>query len=372
LRVALVNLTSGGMSGGYQKYLEIMLPLLVDHPDISSLELASPSGLNYRRDARVPEWCWPDSDPRAGFPLLRSHLTARSPDVVFVPTARMVPTGMPTVVMVRNMEPLVAPFAGNSVRDGIRNLARRFVARSSVRRAARVIAVSPFVRDFVTTTWHIPSDKVGVVPHGVDLRLPSGEHVVPSVAGITGPGVMLFTAGSIRPARGLEDAIYAVEDLRARGITARLVIAGKIAGDTQRYRRSLDETIARRGLSTQVIWAGSLTAAEMAWCFSNCTAFIMTSRVEACPNTALEALSYGAVSVSTSNRPMPETFATGATYYAAGNHAELAARVIDVLGLSSGERAAASLRATQRAHDFDWATTARDTVRQLAIAAGRG
>ena len=64
MHVALVNLTSGGMSGGYKKYLEIMLPLLAADPAISRLELSSPEGLNYRRAASVPEWCWPASDAR--------------------------------------------------------------------------------------------------------------------------------------------------------------------------------------------------------------------------------------------------------------------------------------------------------------------
>lgn len=371
MHVALVNLTSGGMSGGYKKYLEIMLPLLAADPAISRLEVSSPEGLNYRRATRVPEWFWPATDGRSGFAALGEHLRQSAPDVVFVPTARMVQTALPTVVMVRNMEPLVAPFAGNSMRDGIRNVARRFVARSSARRADRVIAVSGFVRDFLVSRWSIASEKIAVVPHGIEAPLPPAQRAMPSATGIEGSGIMLFTAGSIRPARGLEDAIAALELLVARGVRARLVIAGRIAGDTERYRRSLGENIARRGLSDRVVWAGSLSASEMGWCFAHCAAFVMTSRVEACPNTALEALSYGALCVSTSNPPMPETFASAATYYSAGDATALADRLFEVIHLSPDAREAMLRRAEARAHEFVWETTARDTVRQLSLAVAR-
>lgn len=369
MRVALVNLTSGGMSGGYKKYLEIMLPLLAADPAISRLELSSPEGLSYRRDPQVPEWCWPAADARHGFAVLKEHLRRSAPDVVFVPTARMVQTSLPTVVMVRNMEALVAPFAGNSVRNGLRNVARRFVAHSSARRADRVIAVSSFVRDFLLTRWGIASEKIGVVPHGIEAPLPPARRAMPSAPGVEGSGIMLFTAGSIRPSRGLEDAIAALALLVAKGVPARLVIAGNASSDTERYRRLLGENIARRGLSNHVVWAGSLSMSEMGWCFARCAAFVMTSRVEACPNTALEALSYGAPCVSTTNPPMPETFASAATYYPAGDATALADRLFEVIHLSPDAREAMSRRAEARAHEFAWETTARETVRQLSLAA---
>lgn len=368
MRVTLVNLTSGGMSGGYKKYLEIMLPLLAAHPSISRLELASPEGLAFQRDPRVPEWTWPAGDARSGFAALRGHLRERNADVVFIPTARMIRTGLPTVVMVRNMEPLVAPFTGNSLADGIRNVARRLVARSSVRRADRVIAVSDFVHDFLVSAWNIADDKIGVVPHGIEPALPPAQRTMPPALGVLREGAMLFTAGSIRPARGLDDAIGALELLVARAVPAHLVIAGTVSGNAARYRGELGERIARRGLSDRVIWAGELSAPEMGWCFARCTAFVMTSRVEACSNTALEALSYGAPCVATSRRPMPETFETAATYYAAGDAAALAGRIVDVIRMSSGERALASRRAEERSHRFVWAKTAHETVRQLSLA----
>ncbi len=359
------------MSGGYRKYLESILPLLAADPQVSSLELSSPEELDFQGDPQVPHWRWPAGDARAGHAALRAHLRRRAPDVVFVPSARMVQTGLPTVVMVRNMEPLVAPFAGNSPGDGARNLARRLAARSASRRADRVIAVSDFVRDFLMAKWHIGGERIGVVPHGVEAPVPPGERARPAALTAECRGAMLFTAGSVRPARGLEDAIGALALLAARGAPAHLVIAGKVAGDAESYHARLQALVARQGLADRVVWAGSLTAREMGWCFANCAAFVMTSRVEACPNTALEALSYGAPCIATTNRPMPETFESAATYYPAGDAGALAARIADVLAFTPAEREEASRRARSRAGAFTWDATCRDTVRQLALAMRR-
>ena len=41
----------------------------------------------------------------------------------------------------------------------------------------------------------------------------------------------------------------------------------------------------------------------------------MTSRVEACPNIALEAMSHGAFCLAADNPPLPEFFQGAALYY---------------------------------------------------------
>src|SRR5205085_10635944 len=139
------------------------------------------------------------------------ELARLAPDVVFFPTARLVDCGrVPTVVMVRNMEPLTVPFGGNSWRESLRNLVRARAARRACERATRVIAVSDFVRWFVTGRWGLPASRVGRVYHGVTPPDPASEMVPPSLRSVNR---FVFTAGSIRPARGLEDLIRATPAL---------------------------------------------------------------------------------------------------------------------------------------------------------------
>jgi glycosyltransferase involved in cell wall biosynthesis len=369
VRVALVNLTSGGLSGGYKKYLQAVLPLLRTSPFVSNVDIFCPQGMELPSDIGAKCWSWPSNDWVKGYSELRSELRRRAPDVVFIPTARIVKSDFPTVVMVRNMEPLIAPFAGNSAKDVLRNIARRFMARMSSRQADRVIAVSPFVHDFLVDRWGIPSAKIGVVSHGVEA--PMSRSLLTKPEWLTGDASrpMIFTAGSIRPARGLEDVISAMWELRDRGVNARLVVAGEISSGATRYRRRLSKEIAKNSLSNDVIWPGSLSRQSMAWCFANCSAFVMTSRVEACPNTALEALTYGAPCISTTLRPMPETFGDAAFYYKAGDSQALASQLSTVLRLDPAEITLLSDRARARASEFTWEATVGATVSELRLAA---
>lgn len=369
MHVAVVNLTSGGLSGGYKKYLATLLPLQRDDPRVGRLDVFSPPGASISAVDGVGFHSWPANDRRRGYAGLRSQLATISPDVIFVPTAAFVRTGIPTTVMVRNMEPLLVPFQGNTVSDGIKNAVRRHVARRSCELAQRVIAVSRHVRDYIHDEWKIPVDRIGTVYHGVEPALPAERCIRPgTLPELDAP--MVFTAGSIRPARGLEDVIEAMAQIPADVARPVLVIAGETNPGSEGYRAKMQRLVSRLRLDGRVHWAGQLDRAEMGWCFRQCAIFVMTSRAEACPNTVLEAMSYGAVAVSGDNPPMPEIFSDAALYYPSGSINILAERLRTLVAPRSATlqhelRAAAFTRAKQ----FSWAECARNTVSELTTCA---
>jgi glycosyltransferase involved in cell wall biosynthesis len=367
MRLAVVHLTGGGFSGGFVKYGRVVLPLLAADPRIERLFVLDPPGSDVDWGAGERH-AWPGRDWVRGFAGLKAKLRELRPDAVFIPTARWIDAGVPTAVMVRNMEPLVTPFGGNPLPEAARNVARRRAARRAARRADRVVAVSGFVRDWVVGRWKVDAQRVAVIPHGVDLR--EGEGARPAaLSGADFPFV--FTAGSIRPARGAEDAISALGAL-GRFPQLRLVVAGGVEPGAAGYRARLEALARGAGVADRVVWAGQLNAAEMAWCYRRCRAFVMTSRVEACPNVVLEALSHGAVSVSDDNPPMPEFFRDAALYYPTGNAAALAARLDEALSAGEDRRAAWSAAARGRAAGFTWRRTAELTARALLDMAERG
>ncbi len=364
LRVAMVNLTGGGLSGGYRKYLAEMVPRLRADARIERLTVLVPPDVpGAELEGVAPVEQWERADRRMGYRGLRARIARLAPDVVFVPVARWLDCGRrPTVVMLQNMEPLVVPFGGNSLADSALNLARLGSTRRSVRRATRVIAISGFVRDFLVERWRIAPAKVGMVYHGV---APEPTPVLPpSVAALAGRP-FLFTAGSIRPARGLEDLIDAAAELRTRGPAPAVVIAGEASPAARGYERRMRQRARAAGIEDAVIWAGQLSPAEIGGCFLNCAAYVMTSRVEACPNTALEAMSHGALSVAADNAPLPEIFGPAALYYAPGNGGALADAVQRLLALPAAEGARRRQVARERAASFSWSATAAGTVREL-------
>ncbi len=113
MRIAIINLTLGGMSGGYRTYLRKILPGLAAHRDVEAVLCAAPSSLGVREwfDA-LPNVAFADSGrvrllrhgPRH---RLRAELDRFRPDVIFVPLARRFCfRDIPVVNMVQGMEPL--------------------------------------------------------------------------------------------------------------------------------------------------------------------------------------------------------------------------------------------------------------------------
>lgn len=192
MRIAIVNLTSGGLSGGYRKYVGELLPTLSEstvgvffHPN------AAPAV----RDRFPNALSWPAGDHLFGYRRLRAQLRSLHPDVIFFPTGRRLNVdAIPTVVMVRNMEPLAAPLSPGVPAESVRNLARAAATWNACRRATRVIAVSRYVSDFLVERFRIRADKIGVVYHGVDG--PPRFDAVSPPKGVPGDiGDFLFTAG---------------------------------------------------------------------------------------------------------------------------------------------------------------------------------
>ena len=360
MRVAVVNLTSGGLSGGYRKYLARLMPLIAADQRITRLTVFVPRAAMVNLDPGVDVRPWSSTRLPGHSHGLAPEVLASRPDVVFVPTARYVHVGAtPAVVMVRNMEPLLRPFGGNPWSHSARNVLRAREARRACKRASRVIAVSEHVRDFVVTRWGLDPQRVGVVYHGVD-RVP--DEALERVA----PADSLFTAGSIRPARGLEDVIGALSALDAR---VRLVIAGRVDPGCDGYAARLQRLAVQRGVADRIAWAGELRPTDMLRAFVSCAVFIMTSRAEACPNIALEAMSCGCASVSVDHAPMPEFFGGAARYYAAGQPGGLADQLRALLA-DAAERERLGTIARQRAATFTWDRTRDRTIEELQRAIG--
>lgn len=362
-----MNLTAGGLSGGYRSYLRHLVPLLLERPEVNAMRvLLPPAGAGEWNGPADLVRAWPAAEQGDPSRWIQAQLADFRPDVVFVPTARRFRfRDVPTVVMVRNMEPLLCPVRGNPPLEALRNLARREVARRACHAAERVMAVSDFVRSFLVDRWNVPGERVGVVRHGVTHDLPAESLAAPAGANDLADGRWLFTAGSIRPARGLEDALEAMASLVPRRPDLMLAIAGEPDPATSGFASRLRRRAGHMGLGDRVRWLGRISAAEMGWCFRNAGAFVMTSRAEACPNTVLEAMAHGAIAVSTTQPPMPEFFDDTASYYAPRDAAGLARAVETALALPPEARAERRAAAVRRARGFTWPGTAQATVAEL-------
>ena len=375
MRIAVLNITAGGMSGGYRKYLHNVIPRLAGHPDVEAVLCTFPKSLNGQD--------WFDSLTNVefahcslfqsldyGFAYNLKHTLERfDPDVLFIPTAHYLKFGNIAVVnMVRNMEPFAYSGRENPFSERLRNIVRRKIASNAVRRSQRVIALSNFVKQFLVDNLNISENKLSVIYHGIHYDK-CFKQVRPSAVPESWKGDFLFTAGSIRPARGLEDIIYALKHLVTRKSDVNLLIAGAANPNMLPYLKSLKSKIAEFGLLKKVIWAGSLNQEEMNWCYKNCRLFVMTSRVEALGMIALEAMSRDCLCIAADSSCLPEVFGNAAVYYQPKNSRFLADTIQTILAWSDRQRNEMLELTRKRLAEFpSWDETVERTVNELKLA----
>lgn len=364
MKIALVNYSGGGLSGGCRKYLRQIVPILRADPRVDELSIFVPPKIDLF--ACGPCLTWPETSPLHSISFIKRKLADLKPDVIFIPNFWHLGAGdVPVVVMIRNMEWAAMPLSRNSAMDLLRNVLRRTLALRGCRKATRVIAVSDFVRDFLGTRWKIPVEKIDRVYHGITPVGDPARFIQPAALKSADSRPFIFTGGSIRTNRGLEDLLGAAADARVRRHGLRLVIAGGVDSGSEFYKRELDQLAQASGLRPDIIYTGSLNESEMNWCYQHCRMFVMTSRVEACPNTALEAMAHGCRIVSTNNAPMPEFFRDAADYYTAGVADELALRIDEALGESPEGKEIRAKRAFEIASEFTWKKTVDATLESL-------
>lgn len=360
MRLAMINLTGGSFSGGYRKYILNITPLLLKDQRIETLYLYLPqeTSLEMAHHDKLQILRYPSRRPFKARRMIRQSLKKTRPDVVFIPTTRYLDThGIQRVTLLRNMEAPTTPFGKNTFVESVKNILRAWDTRRAIESADRVIAVSDFVGDFIAEKYDVDSSKVFRVYPGVKSLSERPQR--PKF--LSGVKSFALTAGSIRPHRKLEDAIsaWALLDTRDR---IPLVIAGKPDPDSIRYQQELQSLATELAVEDLIIWTGQMEADELAWCYENCSCFLMTSYIEASPNTALEAMHYGCFIVSSSAAPMPEFFENAALYYPNGDAEQLAQQVRAFRAMSPENIKLHKQNSSHRASDFSWSSTAKSTI----------
>jgi glycosyltransferase involved in cell wall biosynthesis len=225
VRIAIDANVLEGAWGGIPKYLTRIAAELIEAGDEVSLlantrRLDRPipgaheigirvKGTVVWREAFLPLW-----------------LARNRPDVLWAPESqlpRWVPA--PSVVTIHDLASL--RFPGVKPDDHVRRF-RADIARSA-RRATRVIAVSQSTAADIESFYGLGSDRVRVVPNGVDDAFSPGDREAAVAAvrerwGVEEPFVL--HVGSLEPRKGVEVLIEAATLARREGARWRVLLAG--------------------------------------------------------------------------------------------------------------------------------------------------
>jgi glycosyltransferase involved in cell wall biosynthesis len=255
----------------------------------------------------------------------------------------------PFVISIRNMEPLAASLRRVPARLQARLVALRVLTRVSMRRAARIIAVSGYVRDHILGMG-VPGDKVRIVYHGVDVPQPG------SGVGVVAPdeepgGRFIFSASKFVRYANMETLIRGYHAIRAAGMQQPLLIAG--GSWDHKYEAEIRGLVRALDLDRSVRFLGYVAHAEMLALLRAATLFVFPSTLEACPFTLLEAMACGATILTTRTGPMPELCADAAWYFDPSDSRALAQQAITLLAEPDARRRLAAA-ARSRAAQYGW------------------
>jgi teichuronic acid biosynthesis glycosyltransferase TuaC len=197
--------------------------------------------------------------------------------------------GAPVLVTLRGMLPILATFA-----------LRRPQIRWTLRRAARVIAVSAPLADDAVALAGLPAERVRVIENGIDAELfrPVDRAAARRALGLPAAGPILVSVGTLTPRKGLHLVIEALPALAARFPGICYVIVGG-AGAEGAIEADLRALAARLGVAERVVFAGPRRRAELAAFYSAADLSVLASSHEGSPNVVLEALACGTPVVGT-------------------------------------------------------------------------
>jgi glycosyltransferase involved in cell wall biosynthesis len=358
LRVAILSWLGRGYGSDYY-FPELVQNLSATPEDLEFVIVTSDARLllAYASSARIRFASYPWLGEGSGVRrvlreqlMLPRVLRELRADVIFTANnTGILAAPCPCVIAVQNMEPLAAPFGSLVPRLLSRQLMLRTMTLVSLRRAARVVAVSGYVRD-VLVRRGVPEGKVDLVYNGVRTDGP---------ADAVEEGDWLASSSKFVRYANLITLVDGFAELCRRGYSGPLRFAG--GPYDRRYERAVRRRIADHGLENRVSLLGYIARPQVRRLMRTAKAFVFASRVEACPFTVLEALSEGAAIVTSSAGPMPELCADAAMYFDPSDAYGLADAVKRVL-TDADLRTALRQRARARAGVFNWG----DVVARLA------
>jgi len=164
------------------------------------------------------------------------------------------------------------------------------ITMSGRERLARIVALTPRLRDDLVADYGADPAKVVLIPNGIDAA--KFEDAAQRERG-TGTRLELGFLGRLEHNQKGVMYLPAIADaLNARGVPFRLRIAGKGVD-----RARMEEAMAPHMAEGRVKFRGALTPEEIPQFLGETDVYLFTSHFEGCPNALLEAMMAGCVPV---------------------------------------------------------------------------
>lgn len=227
------------------------------------------------------------------------------------------------------------------------------------RRADRVIAVSEATRQDLIAAYDLPPKKVHVIHEAAAPRFrPTSDAAQAEVRAQYGlPTRYLLFVGTLEPRKNLTRLLRVWTPLRRSGVVPPLVLVGARGWLIDAFFAALEHNDCRE----DVILPGYVTDEDLPAVYGGATALVFPSLYEGFGLPPLEAMACGTPVACSNVSSMPEVVGDAAVAFDPRDDAAMTEALRRIVG-DSDLRADLRDRGLQRAGQFSWACTARETV----------
>lgn len=239
------------------------------------------------------------------------------------------------------------------------NIYARLMLPLTVKKAAKVIAVSNATKQDLIRRLGVEDAKVVVIPNGVERSF----HPITDTKSLETfrarhglPGRFILYTGATKPHKNLP---VLLEALARNGSQIPLVLTAN-ADNLEDPR--INEYLERYSLKQRVLFVGFLPEEEMPLLYNSATFLVLPSLYEGFGFPALEAMACGLPVICSNTTSLPEVVGDAALTFNPKNSSELTEHMSNLISNASLAQELAN-KGISRAATFSWEKVARETAK---------
>jgi len=277
-------------------------------------------------------------------------------DLTHSPTPLILPTKGKKIVTVYDL--FFLDFPHMTDRETRKNFVTRI--KDSLLRAEGVVAISEFTRNQLLEKFGLDEKKVKVIYLGLDREFHtdiSSEEKEQVRKKFSLPPSFILFVGALEPRKNLMSLIEALKIVHGKHKKIPLVIVGREGLDCKNLEQKIDQL----ELRAWVKMTGYLPDEEVKALYRLASVFAFPSLCEGFGLPLLESMASGLPVAASERSAMPEIAQDAALYFRPEEPEDMADKLI--LALQDEElRKTLREKGKKRALDFDWHTTAAETL----------
>lgn len=251
------------------------------------------------------------------------------------------------------MEPWRQLPASISAYQTLGRLYRRIIVPEIIKRAGRVVTVSNYTRDQISSRFSIPKENIVVIPNSL-----SDDWFVDEPMSLAARDPYLLAVAGEAPSKNLPALIRAFALFRAECPTGATLPALRVVGIKRDHQKYFQDLAIRAGVGQWIGFESFLTEIELKRLYRHATLFVMPSLFEGFGIPVLEAMASGTPVICSNTTSLPEVVGDAGWLFDPRNINDIAEKLLwawidhtgrvkrAILGLTHAQRYRSSTVAT--------------------------